>query len=306
MLTLLPPELLGAVDDFLDAEAQRALRGACRELHATAWAQGKTRLQLPQLMPPAICERLLKMAPAIASVTNPSTEHARVAAPTMLYRDVIYIMAAEFQQPLKIAAIASDIAMRRSGAAGVSMLVGAGGCAAGTANGNGGILTLAPGVTTGTGATRVAIQAPSHNNVTPTATNTMYDRVWVPTRKELSHTSAVVTPIFSVDVPTDNTFGAQIHWTVSARNATNLGVYVNATAIAAINATGTVVASINDSTQFARRDNFSGSINVTSSVTVEGSVLTWNLIPVFSAIVPSDVNVDYVAIFMGECVVTAL
>ena len=195
---------------------------------------------------------------------------------------------------------------RSTDGAGDPLTVAAG---SGLAGGNtvaGGTLTLKPGVSTGAAAAKIVLQAPTINT-SATTDNAMVDRVWVPSRKNITATSTVGTTIFTVDVPdSGKSMGWQVHWTVTVVGTTvgavpAIGSYSGYSVGAVNNIGATITVGNNDFATTASAVSGSATLTAASdAVYAADTSVPWRIIPTFAFDTVSAAYIDYVAIFMGN------
>jgi hypothetical protein len=101
-------------------------------------------------------------------------------------------------------------------AAGSILNIQSGSATSGATDKDAGMLTISPGISTGTGKSSVRIQAITRANSTGSTDNTLVDRVIIPSRKYLTDTIAV--GIFEVALGSNQTTGGQINYTIHCTN----------------------------------------------------------------------------------------
>lgn len=185
--------------------------------------------------------------------------------------------------------------------AGCGLAVRAGAAAASAADAPGGVLTLAAGVSTGTGDSMVVIQAPSIAAETSRSQNLMSDRVWIPGTKNAATSSGVSTKLFSVRVGADDSFAFHLEWALHARTPRGAAVYAARTTCV-ITGAGAAIGVVESGAVSLAPSGAAIAAEVTTT-TADHTVTVW-LTPTFVRIAPDAATIDYVATFTGNAAVT--
>jgi hypothetical protein len=107
-----------------------------------------------------------------------------------------------------------------SNTAGNNLTIQSGGATPTATDKNGGMFTLAPGLSTGTGFSSIRLQGLSRAASTGTTDNTLEDRVIIPAVKNLTNTGAI--GLFDVALPTLATAGGMVDYTITATDGTDM------------------------------------------------------------------------------------
>lgn len=104
--------------------------------------------------------------------------------------------------------------------AGNDLTIQAGGATVAATDKDAGMVVITPGISTGTGKSSVRIQSLTRAASTATADNTLEDRIIVPAVKNLTNTAAI--GLFEVSLPTLETAGGTIDYTIKATDGTDM------------------------------------------------------------------------------------
>ena len=130
---------------------------------------------------------------------------------------------------------------------------------------NGGMLVLAPGLSTGTGFSSVRLQRLTRAASTGTADNTLTDAYIIPAEVNIS--DSVDKDLFEVALSTLTGFGGNIKYSVVATNGTDIQVHSGQVEIAAVNKGGVYTTEIVDeSTTDDANANSTGTLTETWSI----------------------------------------
>ena len=130
-------------------------------------------------------------------------------------------------------------------ASGVNLTINAGNTkAGGTADLNGGMLTLAPGIAKDTGIASVRLQRNNRSSVSGTVLNTLSDAVIVPSENNL--VDNVAKSLFEVALGTDLGAGGTIEFSIVATDGDTTDVYSGTVVYSCANASGTILTNISE------------------------------------------------------------
>jgi Pectate lyase superfamily protein len=142
---------------------------------------------------------------------------------------------------------AHSLAMARhttSNTAGNNLTVQAGGATSGATDKAGGTLILAPGASTGTGATAVKVQTYTKAASTGTTDNTAVDRIIVTSPKALTDGSA--TNLVSLTITNGSTIGGILRYTIEVTDGTDYQVETGIVIVSSYNKAGTVSGTVTE------------------------------------------------------------
>jgi hypothetical protein len=123
-----------------------------------------------------------------------------------------------------------------SNTAGNALTIQAGSCTASATDKDGGMATISPGVSTGTGKASVRTQRLGRTASTGTSDNTLYDADIV--FSELNLVDATTTNMFDVALPTLAMAGGTIEYTISASDGTDMQSLSGVVSYSAVNKGG--------------------------------------------------------------------
>lgn len=149
--------------------------------------------------------------------------------------------------------------------AGNNLTFQAGGCTSAATNKNGGVLTLVPGTTTGSGMASVRIHR-ALRSAAATTDNAYADAIVVPSQTTLTHDTA--TSLFEVSCPDGAMIGGTIEYTVTCTNGTDHQVHAGSVQFAAVRKGNTVTAEIIEETATDNADAVTAVSTLTNAWTI--------------------------------------
>lgn len=119
---------------------------------------------------------------------------------------------------------------------GSNLLINSGGATSGATDKNGGMITIAPGLSTGTGFSSVRLQRNSRNASTSTSDNSLNDAIIVFSEKNLTNNDSV--PLFEVSLATLQGGGGMYIYTCFVSNGVDLQTHTGHVHLAFVNKAG--------------------------------------------------------------------
>lgn len=160
--------------------------------------------------------------------------------------------------------------------AGNALTVQAGGATSGATDKAGGDLILAPGLSTGTGNTKVRIQAATKAGSTGSSDNTLVDRLVITGSKPLTDAA---TSLFEIALPTLAMAGGMLMWTIEATDGTDMQAYSGITTFAGVNKGGTYTTQVTSDTNNDAKAVSAGTLTATFAISNGTNKITMQVTP---------------------------
>jgi len=165
-----------------------------------------------------------------------------------------------------------------SNTAGNTLTIQSGGATSSATDKDGGMMTISPGLSTGTGKNSIRLQRLARASSTGTTDNALSDAFIVPSEFNLTNSSA--NSLFEIALPTTALSGGTIDFSIIASDGTDMQVYKGLVQFSAVNKAGVYTTNINElSTSQAMS---AGTLTTTWAVTSGTNKITIQVTPVSS------------------------